>query len=119
MFICTVNPNKLHDHLDSLIGPISDNDSLSSADDANNFKNANKRASSSIVTSSANNSDNIAFALTGSHNTNSIVSGADQSTAKSYCVTRKDKLESNEIKDLLLCAVFILKNMSDGNFKIF
>jgi hypothetical protein len=111
-----VNPNKFQDHLDSLIGPISDNDSLSSADDANNFKNANKRTSSSLITGSANNSETLGFANVNSLNTNSFSTATtDQSTTtKSYCVTRKDKLETSEIRDLMICAAFIFKNLSDG-----
>lgn len=99
--------------MDSIIG--SDNDSLSSADD---FKHLNKRGSSSLATASTNTSDTTGFgAISSSINVNSLNSGGlndQQSITKSYCLTRKDKLETSEIKDLLICVVYILRNISDG-----
>lgn len=103
------NPNKLQDHLDSIIGPMSDTDSLSSADDSQ-FKILNKRASSSIVTGSTS-SDNQTTA-----NSNIASSlAAESSASKSYLVKRKDKLDSTEVKDLLMCAVYVLRYLSEGN----
>ena len=101
--------SKLQDHLEAIIGPMSDSDSLSSADDAN-FKNLNKRTSSSLITGSTTNSDNI----TNSVNISASIANTETSTNKSYTVTRKDKLDNNETKDLLICLVFILKNLSHG-----
>jgi hypothetical protein len=104
------NPNKLQDHLDSIIGPMSDTDSLSSADDSQ-FKILNKRASASIVTGSTS-SDNQTTA-----NSNIASSSvAESSTSKSYLVKRKDKLDSSEVKDLLICAVYVLRYLSEGKF---
>lgn len=104
------NPNKLQDHLDSIIGPMSDTDSLSSADDSQ-FKILNKRASASIVTGSTS-SDNQTTA-----NSNIASSSvAESNTSKSYLVKRKDKLDSNEVKDLLICAVYVLRYLSEGKF---
>jgi len=99
-----VNPNKLQDHMDNLV---SDNDSLSSTDDAH-FKHMNKRTSYSLITASTTGSGEHSNSL----NVNSIVSTTE--TIKSYSVTRKDKLDSNEVRDLLICAMFVLKNISDG-----
>lgn len=104
--------SKLQDHLEAIIGPISDSDSLSSADDTN-FKNLNKRTSSSLITGSTNNSDSITF-NTNSVNISASIAVTENSAAKSYAVTRKDKMDNNETKDLLICLVFILKNLSQG-----
>lgn len=130
-----VNPNKFQDHLDSLIGTMSDNDSLSSADDANLLKqaaaaaaaNSNKRASSSLITGSANNScsDTVGGLTTANNNLNSLNTNSFSTTntehstaAKSFCVTRKDKLETSEVRDLMICAAFVFKNLSHG-FKLY
>jgi hypothetical protein len=104
-----VNPNKLQDHMDNLM---SDNDSLSSTDDTN-FKHMNKRTSYSLITASTTGSGEHSNSL----NVNSIVSTTE--TIKSYSVTRKDKLDSNEVRDLLICALFVLKHISDGQFNSF
>jgi hypothetical protein len=119
-----VNPNKLAEHIDSAMGLVSDTDSLSSADDAQfkiNLNNITKRTSSSVITSSTNTSDHVNNS--NSVNINSIGSSNINNTAntnisdgtafRSYNVTRKDKLETNEIKDLLICLVYILRNISE------
>ncbi|RNA26478.1 hypothetical protein BpHYR1_017683 [Brachionus plicatilis] len=36
-----------------------------------------------------------------------------QSITKSYLITRIDKFDSSEIKDLLKCLIFVLKNLND------
>ena len=116
-----VNPNKLQDHFDSLVvGPMSDSDSLSSADDHANIKSANKRASSSLITSSTTNSDTMNATTLTTTGTTTHPSSSQQnsdlsalSLSKSLQITRKDKLESSEIKDLLICAVYIFKNVSE------
>lgn len=102
-----VNPNKLQDNLDHLI---SDTDSLSSADDPH-FK--GKRTSSSILTSNSStaNSDNANTILT-----NSESAATASSIVKSIQMTRKDKFDSQEVKDLLLCTIFILGNISEDAF---
>jgi hypothetical protein len=104
--------------LEAIICPISDSDSLSSADDAQ-FKHLNKR-SSSLITGSTNNSDQLTINHSNSINASNLLAvnnsngsnGYDQT--KSYCVIRKDKLETNEVKDLLVCIVYVLKNISHG-----
>ena len=106
--------SKLQDHLEAIIGPISDSDSLSSADDTN-FKNLSKRTSSSLITGSTNNSDNITFNAN-SINISASIALTENSAAKSYTVTRKDKMDNSETKDLLICLIFVLKNLSHGKF---
>ena len=109
--------------LEAIICPISDSDSLSSADDSQ-FKHLNKR-SSSLITGSTNNSDQITINHSNSINASNLLavnnsngsSGGDQ--VKSYCMIRKDKLETNEVKDLLVCIVYVLKNISHGKFLFF
>lgn len=106
--------------MEAIICPISDSDSLSSADDSQ-FKHLNKR-SSSLITGSTNNSDQLTINHSNSINASNLIpssncngsNGCDPN--KSYCMVRKDKLESNEIKDLLICVVYVLKNISHGNF---
>jgi len=111
--------NKLQNHLENIICPISDTDSLSSADDAGQFKNLTKR-SSSLITGSINNSDNITLNNSNSINVSNVLAlstnngSCTEQVAKSFCMIRKDKLESNEIKDLLICVVIVLKNISHG-----
>ena len=118
------NTNKLQNHLENIICPISDTDSLSSADDAGQFKNLTKR-SSSLITGSINNSDNITLNNSNSINVSNVLAlstnngSCTEQVAKSFCMIRKDKLESNEIKDLLICVVIVLKNISHGIFKLF
>jgi hypothetical protein len=130
-----VNPNKLQEHLDQLIGPMSDTDSLSSADDAQ-FKSltnnsSSKRTSSSVITSSTNNSGgggvgdnstlnngggggggNVSSSTTTT--TNELSGAVAAAATKSFCVMRTDKLDTSEIKDLLICCVYILKHISQG-----
>ena len=96
---------------------------MSSADDAQ-FKSL-KRPSSSLMTASTNNSDNITAlnvhaaminnnggTMTATNQSTHCASTGNDSVAKSYCITRKDKLESSETKDLLICLIFVLKNLS-------
>ena len=122
-----VNPKQiLQDHLDSIIGPMSDTDSLSSADVDTHFKMAvNKRNSFSLVTASTSTSDtttttntaNTANSMLTSNNvptnTSITTSNSNSAATERYCVMRKDKLESSEIKDLLICLVYILGHLSD------
>jgi hypothetical protein len=64
---------------------------------------------SNNVTSSAT-----ATAITNNTNPVSINSSNESSSIiKSLQLTRKDKLESSEVKDLLICALYILRNISE------
>ena len=93
--------------------PLSDTDSLSSADDTHFKGSLRKRTSLSVLTgNSTNNSDNIT--LNNSSSVNASSSLTTNENSKSYVVTRKDKLDSGEVKDLLICVVYILKNISHG-----
>lgn len=104
--------NQKSDQIDPISNGFSDSDSLSSADDFKHL-NTNKRASFSF-TASTNVSDITALNNNSSNGTSINPSHLEiQSITKSYCITRKDKLETSEIKDLLICLVYVLKNISD------
>lgn len=47
----------------------------------------------------------------------SVAYSDNTEVTKSYCVIRKDKLENLEIRDLLICVVYIFKNISQGKKK--
>ncbi len=51
-------------------------------------------------------------------NASSSLTTNENSTSKTFTVTRKDKLEPSEIRDLLVCLIYILKNISHGNKSI-
>lgn len=116
--------NKLPNQIESLIVPISDSDSLSSADDTQ-FK----KRSSSLITGS-NNSDNLTLnnsnsvnisnmLVPSSHHTNSNSLEHGGVSNKSYCLIRKDKLDSSEVKELLICLVYVLRHISQGKYDFF
>lgn len=97
---------------DPISNGFSDTDSLSSSDDFKHL-NSDKRSSFSF-TASTNPSDITALNNMSSNCTSINPSHLEQqSITKSYLITRKDKFDSSEIKDLLICLIFILKNLND------
>ncbi|CAF0807517.1 unnamed protein product, partial [Brachionus calyciflorus] len=104
--------NGKNDQIDPISNGFSDSDSLSSADDFKHL-NSNKRSSLSFTTST-NPSDITAMNNNSSNGVSLNPSNFEQqSITKSYCMTRKDKLESSEIKDLLICLIYVMRNISD------
>lgn len=69
------------------------------------------------MTGSTVNSDNATY-IFNSATTNSASITNESVITKSFCVLRKDKLDTNEIKDLLICVVYILQNISEGTTDI-
>lgn len=97
---------------DPISNGFSDTDSLSSSDDFKHL-NSDKRSSFSF-TVSTNPSDITALNNNSSNCTSINPSHLEQqSITKSYLITRKDKFDSSEIKDLLICLIYVLKNLNE------
>ncbi|RNA17370.1 dedicator of cytokinesis, partial [Brachionus plicatilis] len=97
---------------DPISNGFSDTDSLSSSDD---FKHLNSDKRSSFSFTASTNPSDITALNNNSSNCASINPShlEQQSITKSYLITRKDKFDSSEIKDLLICLIFVLKNLND------
>ena len=96
--------------------PVSDTDSLSSVDDSQ-FKGSLKSKHRLSALMPSGSSD--AMTLNNSNSMNasaSMATGNETSSSRAH-QPRRDKLESSEVKDLLISLVFVLKNL--GTFIAF